>query len=471
MIDDEARTITSKLNIDDRVESMATKEAFITLKDHKENFANRPTCRLINPSKTELGQILEEINRKLVSATKVNQWKNTSSVLEWYKQLPNKRHSAFICFDVVEFYPSISEALLNRALDFASEHVTISADDRQTVINAKHPLLFSNGQPWEKRNSNTLFDVTMGSYDGAETCELVGCYLLSQLKQIPGIEIGLYRDDGLAITRQTPKETERIKKEICKVFNKNNLKITIEANKKVVNFLDVTFDLNTEKFKPYSKPTSTPIYVHSKSNHPPNIIKNIPESVNRRLSEISSDEDVFKEAAKPYQEALGKSGYSYKLEFKPPQRTFLPKCNRSRNVIWFNPPYNKNVASNIGRDFLRLIDKCFPIGHKLRKIFNRNTLKLSYSCMANVRQVIDGHNKTILKKAAQTPQDQANKTCNCRKRDEWPLKGTCLSKDIIYQATVTSSNNKSETYVGLTATEFKTRWRNHQTSFKQVIES
>ena len=175
---------------------------------------------------------------------------------------------------------------------------------------------------------------------------------------------------------------------------------------------------------------------------------------------------MFKEAAKPYQEALGKSGCSYKVEFKPPQRPFLPKRNRSRNVIWFNPPYNKNVASNIGRDFLRLIDKCFPVGHKLRKIFNRNTLKLSYSCMANVRQVIDGHNKTILKKAAQTPQDQANKTCNCRKRDECLLKGTCLSKDIINQATVMSSNNKSETYVGLTATEFKTRWRNHQTSFK-----
>lgn len=169
VINDEARSVTRKLNIDDRVELIATNDAFITLKDHKENFANKPTCRLINPSKTELGRIskriLEDINSKLVSATKVNQWKNTSSVLQWYKRLPNKRDSAFICFDVVEFYPSISEALLNRALDFASEHVTISEDDRQTIVNAKHSLLFNNGQPWEKKNSNTLFDVTMGSYD------------------------------------------------------------------------------------------------------------------------------------------------------------------------------------------------------------------------------------------------------------------------------------------------------------------
>ena len=106
-IDEEARTITKKFNIDDRVESTAVKEAFITLKDHKENFQNKPTCRLINPSKPEIGriskQILEEINRKLVSITKVNQWKNTSSVLQWFKQLTNKGDSAFICFDVVEF--------------------------------------------------------------------------------------------------------------------------------------------------------------------------------------------------------------------------------------------------------------------------------------------------------------------------------------------------------------------------------
>ena len=72
-----------------------------------------------------------------------------------------------------------------------------------------HSLLFSKGQPWEKRNSSSNFDVTMGSYDGAETCELVGCYLLSQLKQIPGIKSGLYRDDGLAVLNQTPRQIEK----------------------------------------------------------------------------------------------------------------------------------------------------------------------------------------------------------------------------------------------------------------------
>ena len=189
---------------------MAQKETFITLKDHKDNFANKPMCRLINPSKQEIGKIskklLDDINQKLVAATNVKQWKNMSSVLQWYKNLPNKRDSAFISFDVVEFYLSITEDLLKCALDFASNYITISAEDchYDIIIHAKQSLLFNDETSWQKRNSNTLFDVTMRSYDGAETCELVGCYLLSQLTQIPKIDIGLYCDDGLVVLNQTP---------------------------------------------------------------------------------------------------------------------------------------------------------------------------------------------------------------------------------------------------------------------------
>ena len=189
---------------------------------------------------------------------------------------------------------------------------------------------------------------------------MVGCYLLSQLKQIPGIEIGLYRD-GLAILNQTPREIERAKKEIYQIFARNNLKMTVEANKKIVNFLDVTLDLDTGKFKPYSKPSITLLYVHSQSNHPPNILRNLPEAFNRRLSSISSDQDAFNEAAPPYQEALKKSGYTHKLEFKlPPQGPPTQNRKRQRNVVWFNPPYNKNVKTNIGRAFISLIQRSFP---------------------------------------------------------------------------------------------------------------
>ena len=116
----------------------------------------------------------------------------------------------------------------------------------------------------------------MGSYDGAETCELVVCYMLSLLQPKFGNSVGLYRDDGLGISTGTPKETEEMKKEICKIFKENELRVSIEANRKIVDFLDVTLNLSTGQYIPYMKPNNTLRYVHVKSNHPPSILKNIP---------------------------------------------------------------------------------------------------------------------------------------------------------------------------------------------------
>ena len=90
-----------------------------------------------------------------------------------------------------------------------------------------------------------------GEYHGAEVCELVGLFLLSQLSEIlPKSCIGLYRDDGLAVTPARPRQVDILKKKICKVFADNNLRVTIEANMKVVNFLDISLDLENEPFKP-----------------------------------------------------------------------------------------------------------------------------------------------------------------------------------------------------------------------------
>ena len=84
--------------------------------------------------------------------------------------------------------------------------------------------------------------------------------------------------------------------------------------------------------------------------------------------------------------------------------------------------------------------------------------------MPNVKQTIDGHNKATLKKATQPQHDNTKKMCNCRKKNECPLEGECLTKEIVYQTTITTKDT-TETYIGLTASEFKTRWRNHKTSF------
>ena len=135
------------------------------------------------------------------------------------------------------------------------------------IKHARKSVLFNDGKPWKKKDSNSLFDVTMGSYDGAEICELVGLFILNKLGQKFGKEnICLYRDDGLAIMKsKSARLADKTRKELHKCFEQFGLKITAEANLHVVNFLDVTFDLNNGKFKPYRKPNDDPLYINRHS--------------------------------------------------------------------------------------------------------------------------------------------------------------------------------------------------------------
>ena len=92
--------------------------------------------------------------------------------------------------------------------------------------------------------------------------------IVKKSKKKKDTDIRLYRDDGLAVLNHAPKKKDKVKKEICTIITNNNLRITIEANKTTVNFLDVTLYLATERFKPYSKPATTPLYAIRRSNHP-----------------------------------------------------------------------------------------------------------------------------------------------------------------------------------------------------------
>ena len=273
----------------------------------------------------------------------------------------------------------------------------------------------------------------MGSFDGAETCELAGSYLLSKLSPLLGNAVGLYRDDGLAALNKTPREIENIKKQICTTLNDHNLRLTIEANKKRVDYLDITLDLITASYKPFNKPGNEIQYVNHRSNHPPAIFRIKPDAIKKRLFKISSGEQAFNSAAPPYQKALKDSGHDHELAYNPQPR----KSNRQRirNAIWFNPPFNANVSINIGRRFLAIIDECFPQNHPLRKICNRNTLKLSYSCMPNIASIISSHNKTILTKHTNAEPTVCD-TCKCRQKMSCPLDGKCLAEGVVYQATV-----------------------------------
>ena len=132
-------------------------------------------------------------------------------------------------------------------------------------------------------------------------------------------------------------------------------------------------------------------------------------------------------------------------------------------MMGYNPPYSNNVETNVGKCFLSLIDQHFPKSNPLHKIFNRNTLKLSYSCMNNIKTIISNHNKAEISKP--THNDEENKNCNCRKPNTCPMDGSCNAQNIVYQAEVTTPTTR-ETYIGLCDTTFKLRYRNHICSFR-----
>ena len=150
--------------------------------------------------------------------------------------------------------------------------------------------------------------------------------------RIKEIESVLFRDDGISVSDATPRLLEKARQKIVKIFEELGLKIFSTANLKVIQFLDITLDLENEVFKPYIKPGDRPLYVSSDSNHPPSILKNIPLSINRRLSSISANREIFNAAAPLYQAELDRVGYKHKLEFKP-QEEKKRKRNRKKEIF------------------------------------------------------------------------------------------------------------------------------------------
>ena len=209
----------------------------------------------------------------------------------------------------------------------------------------------------------------MGSFDGAEVCEMVGLFLLHQLAKLVGkSDIGLYRDDGLAILDASGPDLERLKKKIIKLFQSHGSKIILSTNLVQTDFLDVTLDLMSTKYWPYRKPNEQPLYIHHQSNHPPAIKKQVPFMLSNRLSQLSCNHEEFEKAAPDYQKAMLKNGFAGELEYVKTNGS--AKRSRKRNVVWFNPSYSDYVKTNIGNEFLKLVANHFPHHHRLRKIFN-----------------------------------------------------------------------------------------------------
>ena len=179
------------------------------------------------------------------------------------------------------------------------------------------------------------------------------------------------------------------------------------------------------------------------------------------MSTLSSNPKVFNEEKPLYEKALKNSGHPHTLKYIPPTPN---RRTRTRNPIYYNPPFSLNVQTNIGAAFLKLIDKHFPKGNKLNKYFNRSKIKVSYSTMPNMKQQINRHNAKILRSKTEETDER---TCNCRNRNDCPLNGHCLQKNVVYQVDV-HCNNTTKTYYGLTEQNFKSRWNNHNFSLRNA---
>ena len=120
------------------------------------------------------------------------------------------------------------------------------------------------------KKDNPGFDVAMGSYDGADVCELVGLYLLNLLTNEFGKHnISLYRDDGLSCFENISGTDSQKVKKMCKIFKENCLNITVQCNLAITDFLDVTFDLKSGTYYPYRKQNNEILYIHKRTIHHP----------------------------------------------------------------------------------------------------------------------------------------------------------------------------------------------------------
>ena len=142
------------------------------------------------------------------------------------------------------------------------------------------------------------------------------------------------------------------------------------------------------------KPNDQLLYVNTSSDHPPQVIKQLPNSINWKIIKNSSNKAVFDASKNEYEEALLKSGYKSNLEFQK-EISCERKSRRRRRNISFNPPFSQTVKTTGVRLLLCLLDKHFPRSHILRKLFNWNSIKVSYSCMENVAHIIKKHNQRI----------------------------------------------------------------------------
>ena len=155
---------------------------------------------------------MENINKTVREKLHCNQWRNASNVIDWFQNITDKENCILIQFDIEEFYPSITKHIMLKVIEHANLYTSITQQELDIILHARKSLLFFQNIPWEKTINESLFDITMGSYDGAEICELMV--------------------DGLACLHKiSGPASDKIRKDMIRTFRENvGLKITITTN-------------------------------------------------------------------------------------------------------------------------------------------------------------------------------------------------------------------------------------------------
>ena len=186
----------------------------------------------------------------------------------------------------------------------------------------------------------------------------------------------------------------------------------------------------------------------------------MPKIINECLSRNSSNEKVFNSSKYQYEKAFRDSGYTdFELKFNKNSNKHR-KRNWQRNIIWFNPPFSRAVSTNIAKRFLQLLRQNFPPSNKLYKIFNKNTVKMSYCCTQNVVSIIKSHNKKLIITSIKN-----TLLCYCRKKHECRLDGKCGAENIVYKCVASVDGYPNKVYLSTAKSDFKQCFCNHRMSF------
>ena len=481
----EAKKITERYEIADRVDQMTEDSPFYTMKDHKPGFPQRVELRLINPSKTNVGSIskrlLDRVHAEVMKKTKLNQASSTKDVIKWFEGIENKSEYKFLKLDIKDYYPSISEEMLADTLMWAKEFTPISKEQEEAFFHCRKTYLFHKGEVWAKKK-NEDFEVSQGGLDSCEIANICGLRIMDRVSSlIPKKQAIIYRDDLIAVVRTTGRGCDNMIKVLHRKFEEwFKLKITCEGNIQIADFLDVSMNLEDGSYRPFRKNDDIPVFISNESNHAPHVKKSLSNMISRRVSDLSSSEEIFNQVAPTYNAGLKNAGFDEEIEYiERDNQAGNRKRVRKRKVIFFNPPWSDQLRTNIGKKFLEIVDRCFPADSDIGKIFNRQNLKVSYSNLPNVKRIIKGHNQKVLNPG----QELTEKGCNCRvdranansQSNNCVMEGSkCLTENLVYRGdlefTMPNPRNGQDepkhcVYLGISKNSFKSRYGTHKSSF------